>query len=252
MVDPALLDRLYSLAPEEFTAARNALVKELTKAGDRRGASELKSLRKPTVIAWSLNQVARTHGREVEELVAAGRRVREAQEAGEPGALREASGEEQEVVVRLTGLALQEMASRGHAPNETARAKLLQTLRAGARDEAVADLLRQGRLTAEAEFVGFPTDLDLPAAGNRDAGASPAPPAREVKAARKELDRLEADVKRAARRARDRTEAAARARTTADAAEAAAREAEEQLAGLRLEADEAARRLSELREPSGG
>ena len=253
MVDPDVLDRLYSLAPEEFTAARNALVKELTKAGDRQTASELKALRKPTVIAWSLNQVARTHGREVEELLGAGGRVRQAQEAGEPRALREASGEEQEVIHRLSGLALKEMSSAGHPANETARTKLLSTLRAAARDDNVAEQLRQGRLSGEAQFVGFPTDLDVPAGGIRQSEA-PQPQARRagstraVQGARKELDRLEAEVKRAARRARDRSESAARARAEADAAEGGAREAEEQLAALRIAGDEAARRLKELEE----
>jgi hypothetical protein len=257
LADPDVLDRLYSLAPEEFTAARNALVKELTKAGDRLAASELKALRKPTVIAWSLNQVARTHGREVEELLAAAGRVRQAQEAGEPRALREASGEEQEVLVRLSGLALKEMSSAGHPPNETARTRLLSTLRAAARDEGVAEQLRRGRLSAEARFVGFPTDLDVPAGGIRDREAPAQPQARRagsaraVQAARKELDRLEAEVKRAARRARDRSESAARARAAADEADGAAREAEEQLAALRIDADEAARRLKELEEASG-
>jgi len=251
LVDPDVLDRLYSLAPEEFTAARNALVKELTRTGDRQAASELKALRKPTVIAWSLNQVARTHGQQVEELLGAGGRVRQAQEAGEPRALREASGEEQEVLHRLSGLALKEMSSAGHPPNETARTKLLSTLRAAARDDNVAEQLRRGRLSAEARFVGFPTDLDVAVGGIRQAEA-PQPQARRagsaraVQAALKELDRLEAEVKRAARRARDRTESAARARTAADEAEGGAREAEEHLAALRIDADEAARRLEEL------
>ena len=222
-MDPAVLDRLYSLAPEEFTGVRDALVKELTRAGDRTGASEVKALRKPTVAAWALNQVARTHGAEVRELLVLGETVRRAQEAGDAGALREASRDEQGVVVRLTRLATEAMSQAGRPASDTARAKLLQTLRSAVRDATVADALRQGCLSSDAAYAGFPDGLDVAAPASREDRPHREPPssggmpARAVQAARKELDRLESEVRRGARRARERSESATRARVAAKA-----------------------------------
>ena len=50
-VDRAVVE-LYGLAPEEFTAARNALVKATKDAGDHTTSDSLKALRKPTLAAW--------------------------------------------------------------------------------------------------------------------------------------------------------------------------------------------------------
>ncbi|MDQ4005357.1 MAG: hypothetical protein M3135_03525, partial [Actinomycetota bacterium] len=69
-------DELYDLRPEEFTAARDGLVRSLKDAGDGDAAAEVKKLRRPTVVAWALNQLVRRHRRRVEELIAAGEALR--------------------------------------------------------------------------------------------------------------------------------------------------------------------------------
>src|SRR4051812_44776528 len=55
------VDDLFALDPSEFTAARDRLVAELREAGDKGAAAEVKALRRPTVTAWALNQLARRH-----------------------------------------------------------------------------------------------------------------------------------------------------------------------------------------------
>ena len=55
--DPA--DALFDVEPKQFIAARDALAKELRSRGERDAATEVKTLRRPTVAAWALNQVAR-------------------------------------------------------------------------------------------------------------------------------------------------------------------------------------------------
>ena len=50
------IDRLYQLAPDEFTAARNALAKS---AGP--DAAAVKRLTKPPIAAWAVNQVYWQH-----------------------------------------------------------------------------------------------------------------------------------------------------------------------------------------------
>src|SRR2546430_7081126 len=82
-----VIDRLYGLPLEEFTPARDAAAKELRAAGERDAAAEVKRLRKPSRLAWALNQVRRHDPEPVDELIAAGERLQEAQrqlvEAGE-------------------------------------------------------------------------------------------------------------------------------------------------------------------------
>src|SRR4051812_17139068 len=53
------IDELYTVDPSEFVARRNALAKELRAAGDRDAAAEVSKLRRPTVVAAALNQLAR-------------------------------------------------------------------------------------------------------------------------------------------------------------------------------------------------
>jgi hypothetical protein len=51
--DVTPIDALYRLPPSDFTAARGALAKTLTGASAR----EVRALKKPTVVPWSVNQV---------------------------------------------------------------------------------------------------------------------------------------------------------------------------------------------------
>ncbi len=53
------IDELYGVPLEDFVAARDELAKELIAAGDGDEAKRVKSLRKPTVTAWTLNRLAR-------------------------------------------------------------------------------------------------------------------------------------------------------------------------------------------------
>src|SRR3989442_10686034 len=79
------LDRLYGLERESFVAERDTLVRELRTAGERETAELVKQLRKPTLAAWTINQLARQERRDVDLLLDAGHRLREAQERGLPG-----------------------------------------------------------------------------------------------------------------------------------------------------------------------
>src|SRR2546423_15301954 len=88
------LDRLYELNPGEFVAERDRVARELRDDGRREEAEQVKSLRKPTGSAATINQLTRRERRDVDLLLDAGHRLREAQQrllAGEdPGSLDEA------------------------------------------------------------------------------------------------------------------------------------------------------------------
>src|SRR5712691_5473470 len=83
-------DQLYSSTLEDFVVERTRLVKELRAAGKREDAEALAKSRKPTVGGWVLNQLARRSRREVDLLLDAGYRLREAQAGALSGDDREA------------------------------------------------------------------------------------------------------------------------------------------------------------------
>jgi hypothetical protein len=76
-VDRVVLE-LHGLAPEEFKAARNALVKATKAAGEHTASDSLKALRKPTLAAWLANQLVRTDPDQVNDLTELGGQLREA------------------------------------------------------------------------------------------------------------------------------------------------------------------------------
>ncbi len=152
-------DHLYGLPPEEFTAARNALVKELKAEGDKDGAADVAKLRRPSVGAWALNQVARQHPDLIETALAAGARLRAASDAAASGnakGLREATTAERAAGQAVAKAARQHLGDRA----DTLTPALLSTLRVAALDEGIAEQLRTGTLTTEHEQAGFGFGVD--------------------------------------------------------------------------------------------
>src|SRR5919202_7086126 len=95
-------ERLYGLPLEDFTRERDALARELRRAGRRDEAGEVAKLPKPSQVAWAVNRLARDEPGLVRALVEAGGRLREAQEraiaGGGAGALRDATAAERRAV----------------------------------------------------------------------------------------------------------------------------------------------------------
>jgi hypothetical protein len=205
----AELDRLYGLEPESFIAERDRLVRELRAAGDRETAEQVKQLRKPTVSAWTINQLARKERRDIDLLLDAGHRLREAHEhvlAGEdPGRLTEARRAEREALAALHKAARRVLADLGRA-SEATLTKVMSTLQAAAVSSEGRELLARGRLTGELEATGF--ELLAPLAGETSKkGARPRrkPAARDKrKEGRQELERMRLEeAQRGLREARE-------------------------------------------------
>jgi hypothetical protein len=143
------LDELFAASPAEFTAKRDALAKELKASGDAASAADVKGQRKPTQIAWVLNQLARRHADDLAELVDVGRELARAQRKalrGEKGTeLREAIARQRSVVSGLTAKTAALMKELGVSPvghlDEVAGA-----LQAALVDPAVGARLEEGRL----------------------------------------------------------------------------------------------------------
>ena len=258
------LDRLYGLPLEEFTNERNALARELRKAGEREEADRVKSLAKPSLSAWAVNQLARRERLQVRSLLTAGERLRAAQEellgGGSREELQEAVARQRETVAALLASAEDVLRSAGHPATEATLQRIRDTLTAAAGDEQGAELVRDGRLTEDLDPAGF-GPFAPGAAGERkaprrpkrareDGKRKPAPSRREEAAERKkiadeakqELDRLRAELserKAEARRAKTEARRAARAAETAQEAAEKQEQEVEQL-GARVEDAKAA------------
>jgi len=223
------LDELYALPLEQFTKARNDLASRLRKAHQSDKAAEVSALRKPSVVVWTANRLARAKPDLVRALVAAGERLREVQQRGLAGEadvdeVNDAAAHERDAVRALLTAAREEGGRGTTAPMLD---RLSQTLRAAAVDPEASRRLAAGRLTEELEAVGFgPLEAVTP----RHRGPSPD----EVRrAARERVAALRAEARRLAAEADAAERDAAAKRQEADQAAAELAEAEEDLASRR-------------------
>ncbi len=221
------IDRLYAAPSGEFVRRRDQLAASLRAKGQREAADEVKKLRKPTVAAWAVNQLARSEKMRIRGLLTAGERLRKAHAellAGGPSeALERARNDERAATEELAGAARRLLEEAGHPPTEAVLDRVRETLHAAVVDETVAERVRAGRLEKEEQATGFGlTGLPAVKAGARKPAA---------KTARD-------DAKRKRRR-----EAEERLREAREAVAAAERE----VAGRKRELDAAERELEGLR-----
>jgi hypothetical protein len=194
------LDALYDLTLEEFTKARNDLAGRLRKAHQSEAASEVRALKKPTVVAWAANRLARDEPKLTAALLEAGERLRETQQRALAGNAKQEEVTEAATAERETIRALLTAARRHFGDRATSALldKLSQTLRAAAVDTAARPLLERGRLTEELQAVGFgPLEAVKPAARQGDEVGRAA--RERVSALRAEARRLSADAQNADR-----------------------------------------------------
>lgn len=223
--DVTSADDLYGLDPSEFTAARGALAKRLKADGKGEEAAAVAKLRRPSRMAWALDQVARHDPQRIGDALDAGARLREATDAavaGDAAALRQAAADDRAASDAAVDAAVAVLGDRGPA----GRTQLAATLRAAVLDEAVADQLRRGVLAEDHEAPGF-------GFGALAAPGAPAPESEAARERRRRQAELTAEAKRLRQLADRLGEEAERAevratevRGEADAAAVAAAQAE--------------------------
>jgi hypothetical protein len=243
--DDPEVDALYALPAGEFVAARDGLARARRQAGDRPGADAVRQLRRPTVVAWVLNQLARDHADAVADLLDLGREAAAAQRqalAGDATDLRDVDRRRRAAVAALVAAA-EPLTGGSRSQLDEVEA----SVQAASLDpDGVGESWRAGRLAAAIPAAsGF--DPGLAGWGIADAGSGgadrPAPsrPARKraAPAASRSAggDDAGADARAAAaaRAEADWRGARDEARRTAEDREREADEADEQLAALRAE-----------------
>jgi hypothetical protein len=250
-------DDLYGLPLERFVPERTALARELRSAGRREEATEAAALRKPSVAAWAVNQLARTQRRAVDELFEAGDALRAAHEQvlagrGDADSLRSAVGRERAAVEALTQTARGLLTAQGEELSTTIIDRVSDTLHAAALDDDAREQVRDGRLERELRHVGLGMTSGAASARARTRRKPAAEPKKEAaaeRAAAEERAKARADARAAEREARRRAERASRAADTArerrDKAVQALEDAEEALAGAERERSDAEALLEE-------
>ena len=194
------LDALYDLPLEEFTKARKDLAGRLRKAHQSEAAAEVHGLKKPSVVAWAANRLARDEPKLTAALLEAGERLRETQQRALGGKAKQEEVTEAATSERETIRALLTAARRHFGDRATSALldKLSQTLRAAAVDPVARQLLERGRLTEELQAVGFgPLEAVKPAARRGDEVGRAA--RERVSALRAEARHLAADAQEADR-----------------------------------------------------
>lgn len=255
------IQNLYGLPLGEFTAARNALAKQLKKGGDKEAADEVAGLPKPSVSAWAVNHLFTAAPGRMEELLESGERARKALReilsGGDPGALRDAIQEARELANELRDRAVDVLSKEGRPPGQAIVDRIATNLQSLAFSPAAEPVIERGWLDVDLPPPGFEVlaGLQLAATAPRPPKA-PAKPEPAKPAARKAEDRRRDEQRKEEDRLKDRREREeARAREQREKEETRARERRERLEAQQKEKlaraqaarDEAAGRADFLR-----
>ena len=265
---------LYGAPLDEFTARRDGLARSLRAAGDKEAADAVKKLAKPSIAAWTVNQLAREREDEMAELIEAGAELRRVQEwllrrEADPHDLRRAVEAERAVVGRLAAAASELLQAAGRPGGPSLLERIAETLHAAASDPELADRARSGLLVREEVAVGVGvTGLRLPpsleARASQGAGQKETEKEREKEKEaerRSAITRAEVRARTAAEHEREAQRAVGRAQGSLVSAEQelnraqhALQDARERLAAAeatageaRAEAEAATAELDELR-----
>jgi hypothetical protein len=254
-MDP--LDELYAQPPEQFVAARDALAKELKRDGEAERSAEVKALRRPSAVAWAINQAVREHPDALRDLLAAGAALRRAHARLVAGtvdreALRSAM-ESERAAVGILAAATAEAAQAARRPlTPGGLDKVRETLHAAALDDGVRAGLEAGRLEREASAAGTGAGAAAIAAGGRRAakGAEPGDtePARRGGEDGETRGRPPRQVAGARDPGRARRAGAGELRLAREAATTAVRDATRALRAAEREAEIRARRVEIARQ----
>jgi hypothetical protein len=232
------IDRLYQLPLDEFTPARNALARETKRA-------ELKSLEKPNVAAWAVNQLYWHHRVDYDRLVKAAERLRAEHRkllSGKGSDIREPERLHREAIRAAIDRVKDVLHQSGHAVSD-------QTLNAV--QETLASLPSTdppGRLTKPLKPLGFEALAGVTISSSAKPQLRVVPPSKPAadEDAPRDAKRERELARRREKEERERKERQRQAEKELKAAEAAmlraedaVKKAEKALAELRAERDDA-------------
>ena len=226
------LDELFAAPLDEFVAVRNRIASELGKAGDKDAAAEVKAIRKPSVVVWALNGLARQDKAGVKALVDAADRMRKVQSGRSRTSFADAQKGLSEATRKLAKRGAELLAEGDRKPSDAMIQRLDRALTAAAASPEASDRLRAGRLLEEPEPVGFGGIGEVVTPAPTRGRAAKQPTARERRAAEREAERQER-IEEAQRELREAKAAAARLSREAERAQERVVALEQKVSALR-------------------
>ena len=171
------VDALFQLPLPEFTAARNALAARLKKAGQADAAAEVKSLQKPPVSAWAINQLYWRHRKAFDRLMTTGEQFRNAQAAqlsGKSADLRGPLEARRAALAELSRLAAAVLRNAGNSPTPDIMRRITTTAEALSSYGHTDGGPQPGRLTDDVDAPGFEALAALvPGVGRKKGSTEP-------------------------------------------------------------------------------
>jgi hypothetical protein len=244
---------LFRLPLAEFTGERNTLAARLKKEGRRNDADRVKLLAKPSISAWTVNQLYWDHREAFDQLMASGKRLRPAQKlrlAGKVAGMRDSLDARREALVHLSDLAAEVLRDAGSNPSLDTLRRVTTTLEAMSAHGLHADGPTPGRLTQDLDPPSFDSLASLMSGVATEEIDEPPTPARQSTANVRRLEEARrakiADAKVTLQDAKKSlSEARARVQSLESAqkkANAEAKEAEKILEKATAAANDASRR----------
>ena len=152
------IDGLFRLPLAEFTSARNTLATRLKKEGRPNDADRVKLLAKPSISAWTVNQLYWNHRKAFDQLMVTGKRLRPAQKlrlAGKVAGMRDSLDARREALVQLSELATELLQDAGSNPSPDTLRRVTTTLEAMSAHALLPDGPTPGRLTQDLDPPSF-------------------------------------------------------------------------------------------------
>jgi hypothetical protein len=178
---------LYQASVESFVSERKRLAGELKTGGDKTGAAKLAKLGRPTLSAWTVNQLW-WHAQEAfEALFETAERIRSGELA--------AQGPHREALANLRGRAARILTDGGHNANEATLRRITTTLSALAAAGGFSPDA-PGAIAEDREPLGFDVALSLASVPVRPAPApaKTAPAAKPHEAKHEDQDETEDEI----------------------------------------------------------
>ena len=264
------IDALFRLPLAEFTGARNTLAARLKKERRAKDADRVKLLSKPSISAWTVNQLYWNHRDTFDQLIATGKRFGPARVARKAAGMRDSLDARREVLIELSDLAAALLRGAGHNPSPDTIRRIVTTLEAMSAYALLPDGPTPGRLTQDLDPPSFDSLASLMSAPGKIEDVEIVPARKTVsKATTDNVRRLEEfrkakitaakislqDAKKSLADARSRAQnlEAAQKKANADAKEAEKlrREAEQRLEKATAASEDAAQRAESIADELG-
>ena len=158
----AIADELYGLPLADFTPARDARAKALKGTPL---AARVKALRKPSTAAWVANLLVRRDADQVDQVLAVGAALREAQASMSADELRALTKQRRQLTAAVTTGARRIAREEGAKVTEAVADQVEATLTAAMVDERCGQALRSGMLVSALATTGLePAEVEGAAA----------------------------------------------------------------------------------------